>query len=337
MSVALGWSTRRVRTLLIVNPVGTRVRTGMRAEVVTALAAGLDLTVAETTHRGHATELAGRAVKDGSELVVVMGGDGTINEVVNGLEPGAPIKLGLVGGGKTNVFARALGLPGDPSEAAGRLLELLAAGHSRTVSLGEAAGRRFTFGAGFGVDAAIVREVERWRHTHRLHDDSMYFMAAWRTLATWQRSTPQITVHPGDGRPSSRAFFVIASNGDPYTYLGGRPIRVMPGTRFEANLDLLVGQTLAARNITRALAGMLSWQPQAAYPGLPVLSDQLRCLLEAEIPMPLQVDGEYMGDLTTVELRSLPGALTVVAPPAPPALDHAGASGAAGDVPGLPG
>jgi hypothetical protein len=84
---------------------------------------------------------------------------------------------------------------------------------------------------------------------------------------------------------------------------------------------------------------MLSWQPQAAYPGLPVLNDQLRCRLEAEIPMPLQVDGEYLGDLTSVELRSLPGALTVVAPPAPPALDHAGARGAgsADDAPGLQG
>jgi diacylglycerol kinase family enzyme len=319
-------SAGQVPALLIVNPAGTRVRSGRAGEVTERLASQLDLRVAETKGRGHATELAAGALADGAELVVVMGGDGTVNEVVNGLpvqtgRPG-PVALGLVGGGKTNVFARALGLPGEPMAAAAKLLELVAAGARRTISLGEASGRRFAFGAGLGLDGAIVREVERWRLTHRLHDDSMYLMAGLRALATWDRSKPRLAVHPEDGRQPLLGFFAAAANGDPYTYLGGRPVRATPRASFEGSLEVLVGQTMSTRLITRALAGMLSSNPLPGYPGLPILHDQSTCRLVADVPLPFQVDGEYVGDRTTIELRSLPGVLTVLAPL--PAGDEAG-------------
>jgi diacylglycerol kinase family enzyme len=301
-----------VPALLIVNPAGTRVRTGRTEEVTERLADRLDLRVVETTGRGHATELAAGAPDAGAELVIVMGGDGTVNEVINGLPASMP--LGLVGGGKTNVFARALGLPGEPMAAAARLLALIAGGTRRTISLGEASGRRFAFGAGLGLDGAIVREVERWRLTHRLHDDSMYLMAGLRTIATWDRSKPRLAVHLEDGRAPLRGFFAAAANGDPYTYLGGRPMRLTPEARFEGALEILVGQTMSPRLITRALAGMLSSNPLLGYPGLPILHDQRTCRLEADVPLPFQVDGEYLGDRASVELRSLPGALTVIAP-----------------------
>jgi diacylglycerol kinase family enzyme len=301
-----------MRVWLIANPVGTRVRAATRARVGAILAARHDLTVVQTRRRGHATELAGEAASAGAELVVVLGGDGTVNEVLNGLAPGT--LLGLAGGGKTNVFARALGLPPHPVAASARLLELLDAGVRRTVSLGEASGRRFAFGAGLGMDGAIVREVERWRRSLGLHDDAAYLVAGLHTLATWDRSRPRLTVRPGSGRPPMRGFFAIAGNGDPYTYLGGLPLRPTPDARFEANLDLLVGQTMSTRLILKALAGMLSTRPMNAHQGLPVLHDVSDCRLEAEVPLPFQVDGEYLGDRTEVELRSLPDALTVVAP-----------------------
>ena len=301
-----------MRVVLVVNPAGTRVRAPTRARVGAMLAARHELTVVQTRDRGHATELAGEAAADGAELVVVLGGDGTVNEVLNGLAEGTP--LGLVSGGKTNVFARALGLPPHPVAATARLLELLDAGARRTVSLGEASGRRFAFGAGLGLDGAVVREVERWRRSLGLHDDAAYLVAGLHTLATWDRTRPRLTVHPGGGHAVMHGYFAIAGNGDPYTYMGGLPLRPTPDARFEADLDLLVGQTMSPRLILRALAGMLSARPLPAYQGLPVLHDLPECRLEADVPLPFQVDGEYLGDRTTVRLRSLPGALTVVAP-----------------------
>ena len=132
---------------LIVNPLATRVSERVRRRVTEALAAEHKLEVRLTGQPGHGGELARRAISDGAEMVAVLGGDGTVNEVVNGVA-GGPVPLGLVGGGKTNVFARGLGLPTDPVRAAGRLLELLREGTTRRISLGSANGRVFTFGAG---------------------------------------------------------------------------------------------------------------------------------------------------------------------------------------------
>jgi diacylglycerol kinase family enzyme len=307
---------------MIVNPAGTRVRTRTQAEVARVLARHHQLSVVQTTHRGHATTLAREALAAGVELVVVMGGDGTVNEVLNALPmaspdaTGPPVPLlGLVGGGKTNVFARALGLPSDPRKAAAQLVSLLRAGSVREVTLGEASGRKFAFGAGLGLDAAIVRDVERWRSTNAVHhDDGAYVLAGLYELAGWGRSRPYLTVHLPDGRPPLRGYFAVASNGDPYTYLGPRPFRPTPRARFEGNLDLVVGQTASKRALTRALAGWLSGRSLPDFPGLPVLHDESLARLEADRPLPLQLDGEYLGDHTDVEIRAHPHALRVVAP-----------------------
>jgi diacylglycerol kinase family enzyme len=307
---------------LIVNPAGTRVRTRTQVEVARVLARSYQLSVVQTTHRGHATSLAREAQAAGAELLVVMGGDGTVNEVLNALpadppdgdRPAAPL-IGLVGGGKTNVFARALGLLADPRKAAGQLVSLVRAGSVREVTLGEAGGRKFAFGAGLGLDAAIVRDVERWRSANVVHhDDGAYVLAGLYEIAGWDARRPRLTVHLPDGRAPLRGYFAVASNGDPYTYLGPRPFRPTPRARFEGNLDLVIGQTASKRALTRALAGWLSGRSLPDFPGLPVLHDETLARLEADRPLPLQVDGEYLGDHTDVEIRALPHALRVVAP-----------------------
>jgi diacylglycerol kinase family enzyme len=353
-----------MRAWLIVNPASTSVRTRLRSDVASVLRAGgtaaearpdrarrgLNLTVVHTTHRGHATTLAREALDAQVDLVVVMGGDGTVNEVLNGLaatgsaDPDERPMLGFVGGGKTNVFARALGLPGNALKAASALLALLDAGERRRISLGQAAGRHFAVGAGLGLDGAIVREVERQRRANRAHDDRVYVLAGLRAFAHWDRSHPHLRVSlgapagsvslaapagsvslaapSGSGRrvpaPAGETqvpgHFAIASNGDPYTYLGPRPFRPTPQARFEAGLDLLVGQTMSPPLLTRAIAGMLSGRTLPSFPGLPVFHDQQAAVMVSEVPLPFQVDGEYLGDVTEVEVRSLPDALTVVAP-----------------------
>src|SRR5690606_3695631 len=169
-----------MRALLVVNPAATTTSARTRDVLIHALASDLKLEVATTEYRGHARDLGRQAVQRGEiELVIVLGGDGTVNEVVNGLlhegpAPDALPRLAVVPGGSTNVFARALGLPNDAVEATGALLDALHSGSERTVGLGLAAGtpgtddaevpaRWFTFCAGLGFDAGVVGRVEQKR------------------------------------------------------------------------------------------------------------------------------------------------------------------------------
>ncbi len=184
---------------LIVNPHATKVSERVRHRVTAALAVEHKVKVHLTGQPGHGGELTRRAVDDGAELVVVLGGDGTVNEVVNGLS-GTSVPLGLAGGGKTNVFARGLGLPGDTTHACDRLLELLRAGTVRRISLGNADGRAFTFGAGLGLDGAIVRDVERRRRARQLYGDSAYVAAGLKTLfLSYDREHPHLKVQRAPG------------------------------------------------------------------------------------------------------------------------------------------
>ncbi len=299
---------------LVCNPQATRTSQRRRARVSGMLGAEHKVQTFLTSHPGHAIELTRHAVDGGAELVVVLGGDGTVNEVVNGLR-GTGVPLGLAAGGKTNVFARGLGLPGDSERATARLLELLRAGTTRRISLGCADGRAFTFGAGLGLDGAIVREVERRRRAKQLYGDHVYVAAGLKTLfLNYDRERPHLTVQRADGRPPLTGFFALVSNGDPFTYLWSRPFRPAPQTTWEGGLDVLVGQTMSAAAITRVLSGMLSRRPHTAHPKFPVLHDEERFVLESDVPLAFQLDGEYLGDHTRVAFERLPDALTVVAP-----------------------
>jgi diacylglycerol kinase family enzyme len=303
-----------LRLALIANPHASRFSGRQRDRVVAALAAGHKVEVLQTAHPGQATALAGQAVASGVEVVAVLGGDGTVNEVVNGLR-GSDAALGLLGGGRVNVLARGLGLPADPDRAAVRLVELLAAGARRRLTLGVAGDRCFALNAGLGLGGAIVREVERRQRAKQLYGDRAYLAAGLKALLVdHDRDHPHLTVHLPDGRPPLRGFFTLVGNGDPYTYLGRRPFRPTPQATWDGGLDLLVGETMAPRSLVRALTGMLSPHPRAGYPGLAVLHDIDGFSLESDIPLPFQLDGEYVGDRTSVTFRCLRSALAVVAP-----------------------
>jgi len=191
-----------LRIALIANPHASRVSSRQRDRVVAVLAARHKLELLQTSHPGHATELAARAVADGAEVVAVLGGDGTVNEVVNGLRD-ADAALALLGGGRVNVLARGLGLPASPDRATTRLLELLAAGTRRRVSLGVAGERCFALNAGLGLGGAIVREVERRQRAKQLYGDRAYWSERDRQLCEAagiryrvnRRGTPH---HPSD-------------------------------------------------------------------------------------------------------------------------------------------
>jgi diacylglycerol kinase family enzyme len=305
-----------VRVALIANPHASRFSGRQRDRVVATLAARHKVEVLQTGHPGQATELAGQAVAGGAEVVAVLGGDGTVNEVVNGLR-GSAAALGLLGGGRVNVVARGLGLSADPDRAAARLVELLAARARRRLTLGVAGERCFALNAGLGLGGAIVREVERRQRAKQLYGDRAYLAAGLKALLVdYDRDHPHLTAHLPDGRPPLHGFFALVANGDPFTYLSRRPFRPTPQATWDGGLDLLVGQTMATRSLARALTGMLSPHPRAGYPGLPVLHDVDGFSLSSDVPLPFQLDGEYVGDRTSVTFGCLRSTLEVVAPPA---------------------
>lgn len=313
----------RVRALLIVNPRATST-TQLRREVIThALASQMDLEVVETRYRGHAAALSAAAVAGGHELVLTLGGDGTVNEAVNGLlrdGNGQLPALAALPGGNANVFTRSLGLPTDPVDATGQVIEALEAGRSRRLGLGRIdpggrPGRYFTFNAGLGLDAEVVRVIEGLRARGRPVTPRLYLWTALRQFYTvTDRRHPALTLERRGQPPVGHLFFGIVSNTAPWTYLGRRPVNPSPAADFDTGLDLFALRRLRTAGTLNALRQMFASRPDPPS-GRNVLSlhDQPEFVMSASRPVALQVDGEYVGEHERVTFHSVPGVLRVIA------------------------
>jgi diacylglycerol kinase family enzyme len=263
-----------VRVTLIVNPFASRVT----EERTRSLERRLDVVETLLTEQpGHATELAAAAEGDS---VFVFGGDGVLNEVLNGLAPGKP--LGIVPGGHTNVLARALGVPDDPG----------AARRKRRISLGRVNGRRFAFAAGIGVDSETVRELETERRSRdgRRPGDLTYARVIARRLLRGYR--PQLDVE-GLGR----AAIVFVANDCVYTYAGPMPLRIAPAARFELGLDVCALERVGALSAVRYTARLAAGRGLAGATGALALHDANSVRVTCDRPLPLQADGEDLGDV----------------------------------------
>ncbi len=285
--------------LLIVNPYAS----GVTDDKVEAVAAVLgDVEVRRTEHRDHATELAREA--RGAEAVYVFSGDGGFNEVLNGIDVDTPV--GFIPGGGANVLPRALGLPGDPLRAA----ERLAAGRTRRISLGRVNGRRFGFAAGIGIDAEAIRRLEaRGRGEDGARSNNLVF--AWeltRLLAERRgRFEPALEIL---GR--GRAAFALVANGDPYTYAGPVPIHIAPEAQFELGIDLVAPRAVSPIVLPRLLAYMVLGRGQPGARDIVYGHDLDRIEVVCDEPMPLQVDGEDLGDTTSAIFEAERGAALVL-------------------------
>ncbi|HLL68080.1 MAG TPA: diacylglycerol kinase family protein [Micromonosporaceae bacterium] len=312
-----------MRALLVVNPNATTTTPRIRDVLVRALGSQVDLTAVHTEERGHAAQLAREAARSKFELVVTLGGDGTVNEVVNGLmtaDAGAPEgraeqrpALAVVPGGSTNVFARALGLPRDWTEGTGVILEALRAGHTRTVGLGRAEDRYFTFCCGLGIDAEVVRRVEEARTRGAVSTPALYVRA---TLAQYavgaERRMPAITLErPGEPAEAGLATAMV-QNTAPWTYLGQRPIHCSPDASFDTGLDILALRNLRFSSTVRTVTQMFSGHPNPHGKQVLRLHDLAGFTLRAARPTAFQVDGDYLGERDKLELASIPRALRVV-------------------------
>jgi diacylglycerol kinase family enzyme len=322
-----------VPALLIVNPHATAT-TQLRRDVIThALASQMDLEVVETRYRGHAGTLARKAASDGFQLILTLGGDGTVNEAVNGLlhglKPGTDPAFAPVPGGNANVFTRALGLPADPVDATGRILESLQAGRDRRVGLGCASpghtspgappgaslDRYFTFNAGMGLDAETVRVIEGMREHGRTLTPGLYLRTALRQFyRVTDRRHPPLTLERDGQSPVGHLFLGIISNTSPWTYLGRRPVNPSPGASFDTGLDIFALRRMRTINTLNALRQMFSQRSEPPR-GRHVVSlhDQPSFTLRSDRPVALQVDGEYVGEHESVTFRAVPRALRVIA------------------------
>ena len=316
-----------MRGLLIVNPKATATTTRSREVLVRALGSDLKLDVVETARRGHARDLARQATDDGLDVVVALGGDGTVNEVVNGLlahGPGPDVpSLAVVPGGSTNVFTRSLGMPRDPVEATGEILDALRAGRRRVLGLGllldpiaeqSPTDRWFTFCAGLGLDAEVVREVEARRHKGSRSTPALYIRTALQHFFTGtDRKHPVLTVKcPGED-PIEGVFFTVISNTRPWTYLGDRPVNPTPLADFDNGLDLFALTRLRTVSTLRALRQILVGGKVPHGKQVLTRHDLPDLLLTAARPLACQVDGEYLGEREAARVRAVPRALSVIA------------------------
>ncbi len=305
-----------MRALLVVNPKATTTSERVREVLVGALRSEIELDVEQTSRRGHAAQLAHRATEEHYDLVVTLGGDGTVNEVVNGLLRDGPSDkvpaLAVVPGGSTNVFARSLGLPRDSIEGTGAVLEALHSDRARTISLGRANDRYFTFCAGFGLDAQVVRAVERARLRGRVATPTLYIRSAVTQflLETDRHSSLIALDRPGAATEPSLAT-VIVQNTAPWTYLGERPVNPCPDASFETGLDLIALRVLHLPATMRLGAALLSGRPVRPSRHSLHLHDLGSFTLRSARPLPCQLDGDYIGDTTTITLSSVPNALRV--------------------------
>ena len=318
-----------MRALLIVNPHATSTTRLRRDVIVRALSSAVDLDVVETRYRGHATSLAATARSDGFGLVLTLGGDGTVNEAVNGiLGDGAACHssgagaaasadrlpaLAALPGGNANVFTRAVGMPPDLVDAVGQVLDSLARGRYRRIGVGLAGDRYFTFNAGLGLDAEVVRAVDGYRSGGRTVSSALYVRMTLRQFyMVTDRRHPALTLERGGHPPVGPLFLGIVSNTSPWTYLGRRPVYTNPQAGFESGLDLFALRSLGSASLLRTLRQMLSaGQPPRGRTVL-TLHDQGELTLRSARPVAFQVDGEYMGEHELVRFRSVPDALRII-------------------------
>ena len=291
------------RAVLIVNPNAAGVTPDLTVSVEEALAGELETILTERPL--HAADIA-EAVGRDAERIYVFSGDGGYNEVVNGLEGDLPI--GFIPGGSTSVFPRALGIPRDPVTAA---RALAASRAERRISLGRVNGRRFTFSGGFGIDAELVRRVDALGRAAGKRASDLAFARTLAGIFTERRARfePVMEVE-GLGRVA----FALVANGHPYSYVGRIPLRIAPKAQFELGLDLVAPRELKARRLPQVAAWALAGKGQQRSPHVLYVHDADELVVRADRPMPLQVDGEDLGDVEEAHFEAERSALRVLVP-----------------------
>jgi len=309
------------RMLIIVNPYATTVSDRLRNLVVYALQGRYEVEAVSTEAQNHATEIGREVADHGYDIVVAFGGDGTLNEVANGLA-GTDVPVSMLPGGSTNVVCRTLGIPNDVVDATEHLLALADDWAPRKIDLGKVDDRHFVFACGVGIDATVVRRVDA--HP-RLKSRAGPYYYSWAGISAFYRQYlyNPVRVRVETAGESVEGVTAIAQNSDPFTYFSGRPIRVCEGIAIDdGTLSLGVLKRTAQRDTPALIARLFSESKPASRHRQVAHFDDVTTATVASVsegkdgvprPFPLQVDGDYIGDRTRIELSADPGALTIVA------------------------
>jgi diacylglycerol kinase family enzyme len=309
------------RMLVIVNPYATTVSDRLKNLVVYALQGRYDVTAVMTEARSHAIEI-GREARDGAyDLVVAFGGDGTLNEVVNGLA-GTGVPVSVLPGGSTNVVCRTLGIPNDVVDATEHLLSLADDFRPRRIDLGRADGRYFVFACGAGLDASVVKRVDA---NPRLKARAGEWYFTWAAVSAFYRQYLRnpVRLRLDVGGSVAEGVTAIVQNSDPYTYFRERPVRICEGAALDnGTLSMAMLTRAAQRDMPTIAARVLAQRLEASSHRRiehfeAVTAGRLESMSLDEAgrtrPFPIQVDGDYIGDYAELELEIEPAALTVVA------------------------
>jgi diacylglycerol kinase family enzyme len=303
-----------LRLLLIVNSFASSVTARNTVLVQQTLGAVADVSTVETNRRGHATRFAQDAAARGVEVVAVFGGDGTLNEAVNGIA-GTATALAVLPGGSTNVFARILGIPNDPVPAANAMADAIKRESVRAIGLGSVNRRYFCFHTGLGFDAAVVGRVERSASLKRWAGHPLF---VWAGLRTWMGGYDRRHPHFGLSFPHDEAvpdgYLTIVLNSDPYTYLGNRPLSLAPAADLDRGLVAITFRSLSARTMLGAIARALRGRATGTSAHIDVRTDLVGLNVSSPTPFPYQVDGDYLGDTRRLSFRHEPSALRVLVP-----------------------
>ncbi len=315
-----GIASAKKRMLIIVNPYATTVSDRLKNLVVYALQGRYDVEAVSTQAQNHATAIGREARDGGYDVVVAFGGDGTLNEVVNGLA-GTDVPVSVLPGGSTNVVCRTLGIPNDVVDATEHLLGLADDFKPRRVDLGKVNGRYFVFSCGMGLDASVTERVDASPGLKATAGPYYYSWAAVSALYRRYLRNPVTLRVEAEGR-ELEGITALVQNSDPYTYFASRPVRVCEDIALDdGTLSVAVLRRAAQRDVVTLVPRLLGRRLRAAdHRQIEILSG-IRTLQVSSTSrdaegrpraFPMQVDGDYIGDQSRVELSVDPGALTVV-------------------------